>query len=145
MNLYNTSLNKIVDSINDENDNSIVVLAKIKGKKIYFAADIEAANKAISKKIGDVDIYKVSHHGYLYNNTAEVLKQLKPEYAIITSFKERTTDVVNKLKNVGTKDNNIYGTGSGIVILNINNSGKIYFKQMWLTKKPYIDLICGFL
>ena len=130
MNLYNTSLNKIVDSINDENDNSIVVLAKIKGKKIYFAADIEAANKAISKKIGDVDIYKVSHHGYLYNNTAEVLKQLKPEYAIITSFKERTTDVVNKLKNVGTKDNNIYGTGSGIVILNINNSGKIYFKQM---------------
>ena len=128
MKLYNTNLK----NVDDDNDNSIVALATIKGKKIYFAADIGGTlNESISKQIGNVDIYKVSHHGVAGNNKKEAIQILKPKYAIITSFKEnRYATTINRLKESGTEDKNIYCTGNGMVILNIDNSGSIQFKQL---------------
>lgn len=136
--LYNRSDVCKGNSNINENVNSLSALAKINGKTIYFAGDIQNDSSVkkysennTAKNVGKIDIYKVSHHSYNGNNTSTALKYLKPTYAIVTNSKKRpgTTEAAARIaKYVKTK--NMYYTESGTVILNITTSGKISFTKM---------------
>lgn len=68
----------------NENDNSIVIYAKIGGLHFLFLGDV---TKDIEAKIAgskiDVDVIKIAHHGSSTSSSAYLFEKLKPQYAII--------------------------------------------------------------
>ena len=86
--LYNTEVS--YSNPYADNANSIASVANVNGKRILFAGDIgnyynHYAEKETFKKIGDIDIYKVAHHGFHKNdnnNALADLKLIKPEYLL---------------------------------------------------------------
>ena len=121
----------------NENVNCLGAVATVKGKKIYFAGDMQNdKNRKIyperdtAKKIGKVNIYKCAHHCYsAQNNSTEAINALKPLSAVATNHKNRsgTETAYNKIKAYTKKD--FYWAGNGTVLLNINSSGEISYKQ----------------
>ena len=138
--LYNTDFytSKGIDGLDRsrvENANSIAALLTINGKKIYFSSDIGdyydyQAETNTAKKIGDIDVYKVAHHGYTsYNNNLVALSYLKPEYNIVTNNKELAITSVNRIKNTSPEYKKTYYTTNGTVILHVTKEGELEFKQ----------------
>lgn len=69
---------------NDENDNAIVLEAKIGGLNYLFLSDV---SKEIEEKIrleNQVDIVKVGHHGSKTSTSENFYKKINPRYVIIT-------------------------------------------------------------
>ena len=123
-----------------ENVNSVVALAKIHGKKMYFAADIVnvseigcyAENEA-TKLVGSVDVYKAAHHLYSPSNSTSILKKLNPNYAVVTNQPGRYGTVRNARlvkENTNVTDKTLYYTGSGTVITTISDSGNFTFQKL---------------
>lgn len=118
-----------------ENANSLCTMIEINNRKIYMASDIgnyfgHNIESELSKKIGDVDIYKASHHGYVtFNNNQDVIYNLKPEYAIITNPKEVSDTINRRLRFANDDYKKTYYTTEGTVILHIDSDGTIDFKQ----------------
>ena len=136
----------------DENANSIVIKGteKYSGKTFYLTGDLQGyrdKNGSVlynweydfARSIGNVDIYKVSHHGhgvseYTFNNSQEVINTLRPKYSVITNanINQNKTGVgstMQYLKNVGSK---VYFTGCGTVVMTFptNSSGNIEVNQL---------------
>lgn len=118
-----------------ENANSIAALLTINNKKIYFASDIgdyykKKKETKTSEKVGDIDVYKVSHHGYIsYNNNLVSLSYLKPEYNIITNTKELSLEAVRRLKNTSPDYKRTYYTTDGTITLHVTSDGIFEFTQ----------------
>ena len=118
-----------------ENANSITAVATINGRRIYFAGDIGNyfgynQESKTAKKVGDVDIYKAAHHGYVtYNNHQDALSKIKPEYTVITNDRKRSKTTVQRLKKANKNYKKTYYTVEGTVKLTINKNGKIKFTQ----------------
>ena len=118
-----------------ENANSLCTMIEINNRKIYMASDIgnyfgHNIESELSKKIGDVDIYKASHHGYVtFNNNQDVIYNLKPEYAIITNPEEQSDTINRRLKFANDDYKKTYYTTEGTIILHIDSDGTIEFKQ----------------
>lgn len=131
----------------DENLNSIVALATVSGKTLYFSGDCENSSNIFSEnnvakqvykdleKLGksSVDLYKAAHHGYDTSNCSTALEYLKPKNSVITNTKNRvvtkkTTSRINYYVDKAKGD--MFWTGSGTIILNINEKGKMTFKQL---------------
>ncbi len=138
--LYNTEFytSKGIDGVDRsrvENANSIVAVANINNKKIYFASDIgdyptNQAETNTAKIIGDIDVYKVAHHGYVsYNNGLLALSYLKPEYNIVTNNKELSITAINRIKNTSPNYKKTYYTTDGTIILHVNEDSTLEFKQ----------------
>ena len=138
--LYNTEFfsSKGIDGLNRsrvENANSLVAVATVNGRRIYFASDIgdyfDLNRETITaQEIGDIDVYKASHHGYVsYNNSLTALSYLKPEYTIITSTKELSNTSLNRIKNTSPDYKKTYYTTNGTVILHVDMDGTMKFTQ----------------
>jgi len=118
-----------------ENANSIAVLAKINNRKIYFSSDIGdygtfKAETMVASEIGDIDVYKVAHHGYVsYNNGLVPLSYLKPEYNIVTNSKELSLNAIKRIQNTSPDYKKTYFTTSGTVILHVAGNGDLEFTQ----------------
>ena len=135
-----------------ENTNSIVIKGtdKMSGKTFYLAGDMEGyrdKNGSVlhdweiefARAIGNVDIYKVAHHGHgssklTYNNPRQTMDLLKPKYSIITSGRTSDNatgikDTTQYLMDVGSK---VYFSGCGTVIATFpkNASGNIDVVQL---------------
>ena len=133
--LYNVEY--LSSSINSQgrfdNVNSICAVATINGRKIYFTGDIGNYygynNESITaKQVGDIDIYKVAHHGYTsFNNNLDALEVIKPEYSVVTNSRPRT-EAFNRLKDL-YPNMPIYFTTNGTISLTIRPSGEIVFYQ----------------
>ena len=119
-----------------ENTNSIVALATINHKKIYFASDIGdyfeyAKETELAKEIGDIDVYKASHHGYIsFNNNLVALSYLKPEYTIITNTKDQSLKTLNRIKNTSPDYQKTYYTPDGTITLHVTMDGRLEFNQL---------------
>ena len=117
----------------NENYNSIVIKGKINNKTFYLAGDMQgykAGNvhykweEEIAKKVGNVDLYKVAHHGHgissqTYNNSEETINYLKPKYSVMTtSHKRSAVTGIDKTHDMlaRTSGNNIYYSGCGNVV-----------------------------
>ena len=138
--LYNIDYinSKDIDGYNRsriENANSLCTLIEINNRKIYLASDIgnyfgHNTESDISKEVGDVDIYKASHHGYVtFNNNQDVIYNLKPEYAIITNPKEQSDTINRRLRFANDDYKKTYYTPEGTIILHVDSDGTMDFKQ----------------
>ena len=68
----------------DENALSVVLVLKFRSFEMYFGGDSNSAIEPfLASYAGDVDVYKVSHHGSATSSTQELLDYLKPEVSII--------------------------------------------------------------
>lgn len=133
--LYNVDY--LSSSINSQgrfdNVNSICAVVTINGRKIYFTGDIgnyygHDYESITARQVGDIDIYKVAHHGYTsFNNNLDALKIIKPEYSVVTNSRPRT-EAFNRLKTL-YPNMPIYFTTNGTITLTINQSGEIKFYQ----------------
>lgn len=139
--LYNTPDRLIkAGKNNKENVNSVTALAKIHGKKLYFAADIVNdsyvncnAESIAAKAVGKIDFYKVSHHMYSPNNSVTAMKFLNPAYAVVTNRKGNVNTSNSRariLNNTKVTDQTLRYTADGTVILTINTEGKFSFNKL---------------
>ena len=87
-----------------ENVNSVGTLVTIGKSRAFLAGDINykaGDEKRIADKIGNVDLLKVGHHGYLYSTSFYFVKKLMPKIAIFCNeMKGVYPDVKYKLKNI---------------------------------------------
>lgn len=87
-----------------ENVNSVGTLVTIGKSRAFLAGDINykaGDEKRIADKIGNVDLLKVGHHGYLYSTSFYFAKKLMPKIAIFCNeMKGVYPDVKYKLKNI---------------------------------------------
>ncbi len=69
----------------DENALSIVLILKYRNFDMYFGGDSNyIIEPFIAPYAGDVDVYKVSHHGSNTSSSRELLTYLNPEVSIIS-------------------------------------------------------------
>lgn len=92
----------------DENVNSICTLLTTKNNHtLFLGGDInyypnpqytDGVELNIAKKVGNVDLVKLNHHGYKGSNASEFFDVLRPENAIATFNGEKvSTNTVNSL------------------------------------------------
>ena len=126
------SNNLISDNI--LNNNSIVTKICYNNFSILFTGDVEeiAENEICSQynttnKL-KANILKVVHHGSKTSSTAEFIKMVKPQIALIgvgekNKFGHPNDGVIQRLKNMNTK---IYRTDKmGEIVIQINNMGEV--------------------
>lgn len=118
-----------------DNANSIAALANINGKKVLFAGDIGDyfgynQESKIANQVGDIDVYKVAHHGYVtFQNDQSVLNVLRPEYSIVSNYCSGAGEAIRRLKRTGASIHKVYCTGDGTVVLKIDENGNVIVKQ----------------
>lgn len=116
------------------NNNSIVTKICYNNFSILFTGDVEEiAENEICREYNTTDklkanILKVAHHGSKTSSTAEFIKMVKPQIALIgvgekNKFGHPNDGVIQRLKNMNTK---IYRTDKmGEIEIQINNMGEV--------------------
>ena len=116
------------------NNNSIVTKICYNNFSILFTVDVEEiAENEICRKYNTTNklkanILKVAHHGSKTSSTAEFIKMVKPQIALIgvgekNKFGHPNDGVIQRLKNMNTK---IYRTDKmGEIVIQINNMGEV--------------------
>lgn len=113
----------------DLNDTSIVVKLDFKNTSYLFTGD---ATKNVELRILDKniksDVLKVSHHGSSDASSAQFLKQVNPEYAVISVGKDNDYHhphgiTLNKLESIGTM---VYRTDQQGTIILTSDGENIY-------------------
>ncbi|MGI6279739.1 MAG: ComEC/Rec2 family competence protein [Acutalibacteraceae bacterium] len=94
------------DKMEDENNRSLIIMAKIQNRKFLFAGDaeIKTENALIADNL-DIrcDVLKVAHHGSLTSTSEPFIKEAAPKYAAISVGKGNFyghphKEVINTLK-----------------------------------------------
>ncbi|MDI6808847.1 MAG: MBL fold metallo-hydrolase [Candidatus Eisenbacteria bacterium] len=98
-----------VSGVSDENDLCVVLKIKIGSFEFYQAGDLSGANSggykdvesSVAPLVGDVEVYRVDHHGSAYNSNQTLVNALLPEVSIISvgsnSYGHPTQTVINRL------------------------------------------------
>ncbi len=106
----------------DENDYCVSLLVEYGDFKFFVAGDLSGVNSSsyndiessVCPEIGDIDVYRVDHHGSSSNSNATFVSTLQPEASIISvgsnSYGHPTQTVLNRLVSNGSY---IYQTGAG--------------------------------
>lgn len=138
-NLYNTDYIKFKGTANQrnkfENANSLCAVATINGRRIYFSGDIGNyygydRENIVDAQVGDVDVYKVAHHGYVsFNNHLEAVNKLQAEYAVVTNGKVPASVAISRIKRSNSKFKKTYYTPNGTVMLMVDVDGNMTFQQ----------------
>lgn len=144
LDLYNTKF--ILDN-NDtsraDNANSLVAVANIHGKKVYFAGDIGeygllrkglGVEISTAKKIGIVDVYKVAHHGFMtYQNSLMSLSYLKPTYSVVNNHEQepQLKGLITKLRFNNQNYKKTYFISNGHITMKFNKDGTININQSY--------------
>lgn len=79
-----------------ENDNSVVTLAEIGGKRILLTGDLDNSSKdeeRIAEAVGEVDVLKVGHHSYGMSTMRKFIKTVNPKMSIITNTSEKADKI----------------------------------------------------
>lgn len=107
---------------NDYNDNSLVVLTNLGGKRWLFTGDI---SKDVEKEITNryknlrVDILKVAHHGSKTSSDEQFIRQLKPSIALIP---------VGRNNRYGHPSTEVLDTMEGMRILRSDLHGAVQYR-----------------
>jgi competence protein ComEC len=94
------------NSYTDENNNSLVLLLRSKGKSTLFTGDIEVEVERLLTGY-DVDILKVAHHGSRTSSSVDHISRLLPEVSVISagrnnSFGHPHDSVLETLEKFGS-------------------------------------------
>jgi beta-lactamase superfamily II metal-dependent hydrolase len=119
------------------NNNCIVSLLKHHGVNVLFAADAEAeAEKDLIKKLPEVDVLKVGHHGSRTSSHPFFLDVIKPKYAIFSAGQNNSSghphyETVERLISLKTT---LFGTfRDGTIIMSIHDKGYTFNEPEALT------------
>ena len=99
---------EVGDFDGNPNNASIAAIFRSKDFTLFAAGDLEPlAQERLLGKIGEVDIYKVSHHGSRYQDF-QLMTELSPQLAIISVGVENTfghpaPEVLSALERTGTR------------------------------------------
>jgi competence protein ComEC len=123
------------EQIEDENNDSIVILMEYQGIKTLFMGDLEldGEEKLIENtKNLDIDILKVGHHGSITSTSEALVKATTPKVALIsvgTRFKSIPSKEV--LDRLGSAYSKVYRTDKmGQITLKIKD-GKIFSETIY--------------
>jgi beta-lactamase superfamily II metal-dependent hydrolase len=120
----NGQLSPPFDDKYDENDLCVALLVEYGDFDFFVAGDLSGSNSSgyhdietsIASEVGDIDIYRVDHHGSASNSNAYLVSTFEPEVSVISvgsnSYGHPTQTVIDRLVNNGSY---IYQTelGSG--------------------------------
>ena len=135
------ALNGAGVSTSDENALSVVILLSYRSFDEVFGGDLPGEDpnveSTVGPLVGDVEVYKVNHHGSRFSSTDAWLDAVSPEVAIISvgdnSFGHPTADALGRLYN---HDARIYWTDLGDGVFpgpDDTVSGSIVLEVMSLT------------
>ncbi len=101
--------------LSDENNRSLIIMAKCEGKKYLFTGDSENLSENLLLESGidfDCDILKVSHHGSNSSTSKKFLEVCTPDISVISvgaknSYGHPSNAVINRIKAV---ESGIYRT-----------------------------------
>ncbi len=118
---------EIVDGRKDNNENSVISMLTVHDLNFLFTADLEA-NLEINylHLFSDIDVLKVGHHGSNTSTSDQFIKQIKPEFAIISCGKNNRyghphAEVLRRLENHNAT---VYRTDTlGTIIATVDKSG----------------------
>lgn len=125
----------IANNTRFENANSIAAVATYNGRRVYFSGDIgnyfgSNQESLTARQIGDIDVYKVAHHGYVsFNNHQDALNNLKAEYAVITNTRKPSNTALSRIRRAKGGVVPAYYTAEGTVVMTIDTSGNIKFTR----------------
>ena len=106
----------------EENDMCVALLVEYGSFKFFVAGDLSGVNSSyyhdietsISAEAGDVDVYRVDHHGSSSNTNANLVANLSPEVSVIScgtnSYGHPTQTIIDRLV---AADSYIYQTHTG--------------------------------
>ena len=118
----NGELSPPFDDSYDENDMCVALLVEYGDFDFFVAGDLSGVNSSyyndiessVAPEVGDIDVYRVDHHGSSSNSNANLVSTLQPEVSIISvganSYGHPTQTVINRLVSYGTY---IYQTNLG--------------------------------
>jgi competence protein ComEC len=120
----NGELSPPFDDSYDENDLCVTLLVEYGDFEFFVAGDLSGVNSShyhdiessVAPEVGDIDVYRVDHHGSSSNSNVTLVSMLMPEVSIISvgsnSYGHPTQTVINRLV---AYDSYIYQTelGSG--------------------------------
>lgn len=95
----------ISDDDSDLNNTSIVLKLTYENNKYLFMGDAtDSVEKDIINDDIEADVIKIGHHGSKYSSTAEFIKKVNPEYAIISvgqnnSYDHPSTSTIDLLES----------------------------------------------
>ena len=130
----------------NENDRSVVAVIHFGNFDTMMAGDLsgvdtgdyEDIETTVSKKVGQVEVYKVNHHGSRYSSNSVWLKKLKPRIAVISTglgnkHGHPTSACLSRLHAAGIKKTYWTSKGKGVKPLNgkdivANGSVVVQFK-----------------
>lgn len=125
----------------NSNDNSLICLIEYKDFKILYTGDASSViEDEIAKKIGPVDILKVSHHGSRGSTSMDFLNKTRPEYSVISvgrnNYGHPSEEILENLKKVNSK------------ILRTDENGEIRFIiddeiSYYTYTNPTMDIFLG--
>lgn len=135
-------------NLKDDNDSSIITLLTYKNKNILFMADSNIKGyEAIKKYLpNEIEIIKIGHHGAKDTINSEMIKNLKPKYALISvgynKFNHPHFETINILNenNIKIISTKAYGFSK---IEFKNEKEKFYYfnnSKKKLQKIDFIDL-----
>lgn len=116
----------------DENDSSVIIMAKNQDTKFLFTGDAEtvAENKLLNNGINlDCDVLKVGHHGSDSSSSVNFLNACSPKYAVVSVGKDNiyshpSDKVIKRLQDMNI---NVFRTDkNGDIIFKFNENGLIY-------------------
>ena len=107
-----TVIGPISESTDELNDTSVVIKLVNGNNSFMFTGDAEfdEEHDIVSRWQGklDVDVLKVGHHGAKNSSSYSFLREVMPEYAVISvgkdnSYGHPTEDALSRLRDVGTQ------------------------------------------
>ena len=100
----------------NENDRSVVAVVHFGNFDAMMAGDLSGYNlneyqdveTTVSQKVGQVEVYKINHHGSRYSSNPTWLSKIKPRIAIISagdgnSYRHPTTVCLSRLHSAGVE------------------------------------------
>ena len=87
----------------NSNNYSIAALAEYEGRRFFFAGDAKRKRieELLSEGLPEVDVYKTAHHGRDNGRSAELIRRLSPEIAVVTA-KEPEEENAQAFSETGT-------------------------------------------
>ena len=116
---------------NDLNNTSIVLKLTYGNNKYLFMGDAtDSVEKDIINDDIEADVIKIGHHGSKYSSTAEFIKKVNPEYAIISvgqnnSYDHPSTSTIDLLESNNIQ---IYRTDVDGTIISSSDGNTITFR-----------------
>lgn len=111
----------------NENDRSVVAVVHFGNFDAMMAGDLsgvdtddyEDIESTVSKRVGQVEVYKVNHHGSRYSSNAVWLKTLSPKIAVISTgvgnkYRHPTKACLDRLHAAGITKTYWTSKGNGV-------------------------------